>query len=218
MSKQQKNTAAEINKEFIEGKASELHKAADKLKEATRAYFADLEARKAALSKQGADCQEVYDDAMEQRRELAEKIADLTSRGQVDEAAGEYEKLEAMDKEILKIGRKLRLLQNAEVKGDPTLYNAAKTAQDAVHSERTKYTETIKALSVMVREEQKRLEGVEFDLSRTYPGTIGAGADDEFVKVERHFKDLDRVQQEAREKAKAAREAAERDARIVRIG
>ena len=210
-----KITAAGINKERIESEAADLRNAAENLKEASRAYFADLDTRKAALAKQAADYQDIFDDAMEQRRELANTIADLTSRGQVDEAASEYEELEAMDKEIAKIGRKLRLVKSAEVKGDPKLYKTARTAQDTVYEERRKYTETIKALTAVVQEEQKRLEDVARELRFTYPGSVGAGADDEFIKVERHYKDLDRKEREAKEKEKAAREAAEREAHIT---
>lgn len=218
MNTQKKITAAEINKERIESEAADLRNAAENLKEAVRAYFADLDTRKAALAKQAADYQDIFDDAMEQRRELAEKIADLTSRGQIDEAANEYEKLEAMDKEILNIGRKLRLVQNAEAKGDPNLYKAAKAAQDAVYAERTKYTETVRNMTATVEEEKKRLEIMERELRYTRPDAVGAGADDEFTKVDRHYKDLDRAQREAKEKAAAEQAAAARKANTVYFG
>lgn len=215
MNTQKKITAAEINKDRTESEAADLRKAADNLKAAVLAYFADLDTRKAALAKQAEDYQDIFDDAMEQRQELAEKIADLTSRGQIDEAAGEYEKLEDMDKEIVNIGRKLRLVKSATAKGDPKLYKAAKAAQDAVYAERKKYTETVRNMSATVEEEKKRLEMVERELRYTRPDAIGAGADDEFTKLDRHYKDLDRKEREAKEKAKAAREAAEREARIT---
>ena len=64
----------------------------------------------------------------------------------------------------------------------------------------------------------KRLEQLEREMRYVYPGSIGAGADDVFTKVTRHFLDLDRKEREAKEKAAAEREAAEREARITRIG
>lgn len=210
-----KITAAAINKDRIESEAADLRNAAENLKEAARAYFVDLDTRKTALAKQVADYQDVFDDALEQRRALAATIADLTSRGQIDEAASEYEKLEAMDKEIAKISRKLRLVQNAEVKGDPKLYQAAKAAQDAVHTERSKYIETIRDFNNTVQVEKKRLEDLERELKYTRPECVGLASDDEFTKVDRHYKNLDRKEQEAKEKEKAAREAAEREARIT---
>ena len=132
--------------------------------------------------------------------------------------ASEYENLETMDKEIVKLGRKLRLLQNAEVKGDPALYKAAKAAQDAVTAERTKYIETIRAFDSTVRDEKKRLEDMERELRYTHPESVGLGADDEFTKVDRHFRDLDRAQREAKEKAEAERAAAARNANTIYFG
>ena len=214
----QKIKAAEINKDRIESEAADLRNAAENLKAASRAYFEDMETRKAELAKQAADFQDVFNDAMEQRRALADTIADLTSRGQIDEAASEYENLETMDKEIVKLGRKLRLLQNAEVKGDPALYKAAKAAQDAVTAERTKYIETIRAFDSTVRDEKKRLEDMERELRYTHPESVGLGADDEFTKVDRHFRDLDRAQREAKEKAEAERAAAARNANTIYFG
>ena len=213
----QKIKAAAINKDRIESEAADLRNAAENLKAASRAYFEDMETRKAELAKQAADFQDVFNDAMEQRRALADTIADLTSRGQIDEAASEYENLETMDKEIVKLGRKLRLLQNAEVKGDPALYKAAKAAQDAVTAERTKYIETIRAFDSTVRDEKKRLEDMERELRYTHPESVGLGADDEFTKVDRHYRDLDRAQREAKEKA-AAQAGAVRNSNTLYFG
>lgn len=221
MNKQKKFTAAEINMELVESESADLRKAADKLKEAAQAYLSDLDTRKAALEKQAADYQAQLDKATAKRKALAAKIADLTSRGQIDEAAEADAQLEALDKQISTLGRKLRLVNGAELKGDPKLYAAAKAAQDAVNAERTKYTETVKEFAATVSEEQKRLEKVEREMRYVYPGSIGAGADDVFTKVQRHYLDLDRKEREAREKEKEkekekeAREAAERAARVT---
>lgn len=208
MNTQKKFTAAEINMELVESQSTDLRKAADNLKEAAQAYLADLDTRKAALAKQAADYQAQLDKATAQRKALAAKIADYTSRGQIDEAAEADAKLEALDKDISSLSRKLRLVQSAELKGDPKLYAAAQAAQDAVYAERTKYTETVKEFTATVREEQKRLEKLEREMRYVYPGTIGAGADELFNKVKRHYLDLDRKEREAKEKEQEAREAA----------
>ena len=218
MNKQKEFKAAEINKDLIESQAADLRKAADKLKEAAQAYLSDLDTRKAALANQAADYQAQLDKATTQREALAAKIADYTSRGQIDEAAEADAELEALDKHISTLSRKLRLVQRAELKGDPMLYKAAKAAQDAVFAERTKYAETVKAFRTTVREEQDRLEKLERELRYVYPEAVGSSADDVFAKVQRHYLDLDRKAQEAKEKAATDREAAEREARITRIG
>lgn len=213
--KNKKITVAEINMELVENESADLRKSADKLKEAAQAYLSDLDTRKAALEKQAADYQAQLDKATAQRKALAAKVADYTSRGQIDEAAEADAELEALDKDISTLSRKLRLVQSAELKGDPALYKAAKAAQDAVFAERTKYAETVKQFAATVSEEQKRLEKLEREMRYVYPGSIGAGADDVFTKVQRHYLDLDRKEREAKEKAKAEREAAEREARIT---
>lgn len=213
-----KITAAQISKDRIESEAADLRKAADNLKAAAQAYMADLDTRKAALAKQEADYQTQHDDLTAQRKALAAKIADMTSRGQIDEAASEYEKLEKMDREIAKIGRKLRLVQNAEVKGDPKLYAAARAAQDTVYTERTKYIETVRNMTATVEAEKKRLEAVERELRYARPECVGLAADDEFTKVSRHYKELDRAQREAKEKAEAERAAAARNSNTIYFG
>ena len=208
MNKQKKFAASEINIELVEGESADLRKAADKLKEVAQAYLSDLDTRKAALVKQAADYQAQLDKATAKRKALAAKIADLTSRGQIDEAAEADAELETLDKNIATLGRKLRLVKGAELKGDPKLYAAAKAAQDAVTAERTKYKETVKEFAATVSEEQKRLEKLEREMRYVYPEAIGAGAGDVFTKVQRHYLDLDRKEREAKEKEKAAREAA----------
>lgn len=213
--KNKKFTAAEINKDLIENQAADLRKATDKLKEAAQAYLSDLDTRKAALANQAADYQAQLDKATAQRTALAAKIADYTSRGQIDEAAEADAQLEALDKDISTLGRKLRLVQNAELKGDPKLYQAARAAQDAVYAERTKYKETINKFKDTILEEQKRLEAVEREFRYVYPDSVGAGADEVFMKVARHYMELDKKEQEAKAKAAAEREAADREARIT---
>lgn len=210
-----KITAAEINMELVEGESADLRKAADKLKEAALAYLSDLDTRKAALANQAADYQAQLDKATAKRKAIAAKIADYTSRGQIDEAAEADAELEALDKDISTLGRKLCLVKGASLQGDPKLYAAAKAAQDAVNAERTKYAETVKQFAATVSEEQKRLEKLEREMRYVHPGSIGGGADDVFTKVTRHFLNLDRKEREAKEKEKAAREAAEREARIT---
>ena len=215
MNKQKKFAASEINMELVEGESADLRKTADKLKEAAQAYLSDLDTRKAALANQAAAYQAQLDKAAVKRKALAAKITDYTSRGQIDEAAEADAELETLDKNIATLGRKLRLVKGAELKGDPKLYAAAKAAQDVVNAERTKYTETVKQFAATVSEEQKRLEKVEREMRDVYPGSIGAGADEVFTKVQRHYLDLERKEREAKEKAAAERAAAEREACIT---
>ena len=207
--------AAEINAEFITAQQENWRAAAEAAQKAADAYNTDLNTRKAALAQQANGYQTELAKLNAKRKELAAKVNDLSSRGMIDEAAEVDTELEALDKSIAALERKLKLVSTAELKGDPKLYKAAKAAQDAVYAERTKYTETVRALTATVREEQKRLEDVERELRYTYPGSVGAGADEVFHKVQRHYLDLDRKEREAKEKAAAEKAAAEREARIT---
>ena len=130
MNEQKKITAAEITPEFIEEQAAEIKELAQKAKEAADAYMTDLDQRKAALEKQAAEYREQIEAKKKQRKALAGKINDLSSRDKIDEAAEADVKLEALDKVISTLERKLKLVSTAELKGDPELYKAAKEAHN----------------------------------------------------------------------------------------
>lgn len=209
-------TAGEINAEFITTQAGKWQAAANKAKVAAEAYLTDLETRKAALAEQAANYQMELDKLTEQRKALAAKINDLSSRGQIDEAAEADAELEALDKAISTLERKLRLVNTAELKGDPELYRAAKAAHDAAEAERTPYRENIVALQLIVNAELDRLEKVGKELSYAMSRDVGYYAALTFEKANRHFLDIDRMEREAKEKAAAERKAAEADRGVYR--
>lgn len=204
-----KITAGEINAEFITAQAGKWQAAADKAKAAAEAYLADLETRKSALAEQAAGYQAELDKLTLQRKKLAAKINDLSSRGQIDEAAEADAELEALDKSISTLERKLRLVSTAALKGDPALYQVAKTAHDAAEAERTPYRESIAAIQDIVTAEIKRLEEMQTELRYAKDRNPGHYAAQVFERVDRHYRDLDRLEREAAEKAAAERKAAE---------
>ena len=205
----QNTIAAEINGEFIAAQADEWQAAADKAKVAAEAYLTDLETRKAALTEQAAGYKAELSTLTTQRKKLAAKINDLSSRGQIDEATEADTELEALDKAISTLERKLRLVSTAELKGDPKLYKAAKVAHDAAEAERTSYRESITALQDIIAVEIKRLEEMQTELRYARDRDPGRIANSVFEKVDRHYRDLDRLAREAKEKAAAERKAAE---------
>ena len=87
MNEQKKINAAEITPEFIGEQAAEIKGLAQKAKEAADVYMADLDQRKAALEKQAAEYRAQIEAKKKQRKALAGKINDLSSRGKIDEAA-----------------------------------------------------------------------------------------------------------------------------------
>lgn len=212
-----KITAGEINAEFITAQAGKWQTAANTAKAAAEAYLTDLETRKTALAEQAAGYQTELSTLTTQRKKLATKVTDLSSRGQIDEAAEADADLEALDKSITTLERKLRLVSTAELRGDPKLYSAAKAAHDAAEAERAPYRENIATLRQIVTAEIDRLEKVERELSSAISRDVGYYAAQTFEKVNRHYLDLDRREREAKEKAEAERKAAEQAARRTYI-
>lgn len=202
-------TAGEINAEFITAQAGEWQTAADKAKTAAEAYLTDLETRKAALAQQATGYQTELAKLYAKRKELAAKVNDLSSRGMIDEAAEVDTELEALDKSIATLERKLKLVSTAELKGDPKLYIAAKAAHDAAEAERTPYRESIATLQQIVKAEIERLESIQTELGYAMNRDPGRFAANAYEKVDRHYRDLDRLEREAKEKAAAERKAAE---------
>lgn len=216
MNEQKKITAGEINAEFITAQAGEWQAAADTAKTAAEAYLTDLETRKAALVEQAAGYKTELATLTAQRKKLAAKINDLSSRGQIDEAAEADAELEALDKSISTLERKLRLVSTAELKGDPELYKAAKAAHDAAEAERAPYRENIATLRQIVTAEIDRLENMKRELDYAGNRDHGYIANGVYEKVNRHYLDLDRLEREASEKAAAERKAAEAERGSIR--
>lgn len=202
-------TAGEINAEFITAQAGEWQTAADKAKTVAEAYLTDLETRKAALTEQAAGYKAELSTQTTQRKKLAAKINDLSSRGQIDEAAEADAELKKLDKSISTLERKLRLVSTAELKGDPELYRAAKAAHDAAEAERAPYRVKIDTLQQIVKAELERLESMQQELRYARDRDPGRATNSVFEKVNRHYLDLDRLEHEAAEKAAAERKAAE---------
>lgn len=207
--KQENITAADITGEFISAQAREWQAAADKAKAAADAYLADLETRKAALAEQAAVYQTELNKLSTDRKKLAAKVTDLSSRGKIDKAAEADAELETLDKSISVLSRKIRLVNTAELKGDPTLYQAARAAYSAAEAERTPYRVKIDALQQIVESELERLKSMQRELHYARDRNPGYYANAVFDKVNRHYLDLDRLKREAAEKAAAERKAAE---------
>ena len=209
MNEQKKIAAADITTEFIAAQQEKWRAAADAAQKATDAYNTDLNTRKAALAQQATAYQTELAKLNAARKALAAKINDLSSRGMIDEAAEADAELESLDKSISTLERKLRLVSTAELKGDPKLYSAAKAAHDAAEAERTPYRESIATLQQIVKAEIQRLESIQSELGYAMNRDPGQYAASTFTKIDRHYRELDRLECEAAEKAAAERKAAE---------
>lgn len=209
-------TAAEITEEYIEAQTEEIKGLAEKAQEAAAAYMADLDQRKAALEKQATEYREQIEVKKKQRKALAGKINDLSSRGMIDEAAEADLELEALDKTISTLERKLKLVSTAELKGDPKLYKTAQEANTAMVAGQPVYKQNMRDLRAIVEVEQKRLEKMAKELWYVQDRNYGYYANNAFEKVNRHFHDLDRAEREAAERAAADRKARETEKRATR--
>ena len=209
-------TAAEINAEFITAQEGAWKAAADKAKAAAETYLTDLETRRATLEEQSAGYKSELDRLHEQRTSLGATINDLASRGRVDEVLGLDAEMESVCKSIETVERKINILGKAILNGDPELYAAAKAAHDAAAAERTPYRERIYELQRIVTAEIKRLEKMDKELDYARNRDIGYSAAQTFEKVDRHYRDLDRLEREAKERAAAERKAAEAERGVYR--
>lgn len=186
-------TADKINSAFIDQQALSWKSAAEEASLTAQAYLDDISKRKAALTEQADVFQKQLDQLITQRKALAAKINDLSSRGKIDDATKADLELEALDKSITTLERKLRLVNSAELKGDPELYQAAKSARDAMNAEYTPYRRNCSELIQIVEKEISRLESVKKDLWYAYDRNYSYHAERLFSKVDQHFHDLDRV-------------------------
>ena len=217
MNEEKKITAAVITPEFIEDQAAEIKELAQKAKEAADAYMADLDQRKAALEKQAAEYREQIETKKKQRKALAGKINDLSSRGMIDEAAEADVALEALDKAITTLERKLKLVNTAELKGDPELYKAAQEANASMVAGQPIYRQNMRDLRAIVEAEMERLEKIKKELWYAEDRNHGYYAGNSFEKVDRHYRDLDRIEREAKERAAAERAAAAQTSTVRHI-
>ena len=207
-------TANKITPEIIQMQAADWREAADRAAQAASAYLADIEERKATLQAQAQEYKTAFDALTAERKTLAANIIDLSSRGEIDAVNEADARLAIIDRELATVGRKLKIVNAAEPKGDPTLYTAAKDAHDAMEACHVPYINRIDTLALVVDKEIKRLQEVREELSRVRTISPGYHATKSFNLVERHYKDLDRIEREVSEKAAAERkaQAAERGA------
>lgn len=204
-------TAGDITAEFIEEQAAEWKESAGKAMEAAEAYLSDVQSRKATLQTQQREYDAALNKIKKERADIADRIVDLSSRGQIEEAAEDDAYLETLDREIAGIGRKLRVLSVADPKGDANLYKTAKDAYDAMGDHRTTYRERIGELQQIVSMEIARLETMSKELSYAMDRDPGQYAANKYNLAYRHFHDLDRADREAAERAAADRKAKEKE-------
>ena len=209
MENQNTITPTAITSEYIATMTEDWDAAAKKAMEAADLYLADVQNRQHALAEQAKQYEVRLCEMRDERKKLAATVNDLSSRCDFDAAEKAELQLETLDKDIASLSRKVRLVNSAELKGDPELYRAAKAAHDAAEAHRLPYRQRMGELHSIVKDEIKRLEAVEKEIPYATNRNPGQFANDRFEKVDRHYRELDRIEQEYREKAEAERKAQE---------
>ena len=204
-----KITASEITPDYIDTLAADWKTAAERAAEAAAAYMDDVETRNQTTAKQIQKSEDTLSTATKERAEVLDKIRDLYSRGQEAEAKEQEKKLAAYDSRISVAKRTLSILSGSTCSGDTKLYIAAKDAAQAMKDCRTPYLEQLTELQYIVKAEIERLERVYAELTNAAGRDPGYYATAAFDRVDRHYRDLDRLKKEAAEKAAADRKARE---------
>ena len=199
--------AEEITAETIEQQANAWKQATAEAKDASAAYTADLAARKAVLSQRAAEYQKQVDDLRVARKTRAAEVNDLTSRDRFDEAVEAELRVEKLDKTISMLERKIQMVSSAELKGDPGCYEVAKQAHEKAEAERQKCADALSQLYQTAQAEISRLREVMTRITNMSSYVCAYGPDDGFDAVDRHFRELDRIEREARERWQAEQAA-----------
>lgn len=147
-------------------------RAHDAIMKAVEDYWADIARRKAALDKQAAEyderivqLQETLDDLENQSRTAA-SIMDL------DAAAAYDEQADPIRAELETVQRKRRIIDSAELKGDPEIYQRLEDAQERYALVRPicerAHAETLKALRNAADQLDRLAKGAAHRTAKTY--------------------------------------------------
>lgn len=96
---------------------------------AMQEYEKDLQTRQTAIDKQVSELEATISTLTAQIDALEEKSRDAASRGDLDTAADFDEQAETVRKDLSIAQRKRRIATGAELKGDPSLFDAVKAAR-----------------------------------------------------------------------------------------
>lgn len=160
MHNQKTLTAAEITQEMIASALDPWRAALENAQSAFQAYWDDVERRKATLDEQAQGYLAEINNLTAKRKNMAPKINYLASKGQIEEAAAVELELVNIDKLIIDLQRKLKLISSAELHGDIQLYHAAETAYQAAIDQGKKYNDYLNELAKIVNEERSRLSAL----------------------------------------------------------
>lgn len=212
-----------ITEELLAAQAEQLTAAQETASAAFAAYHDDLNTRRQALEQQTNEYSAQIEILRKKGAELSAQINDFSSRGEIDAAAEADAQFEAIEREISTLERKKRLAGATKLKGDGRLYQAAKEALDILTHEHEVYYECMAQIRAVALDEKDRLLKIATSTENLmqYQTQTLEQKNKAFEKIDRHFRDLDRIEKEAREhyveeyKRKEAEAAAKRNIRVI---
>lgn len=170
-----------------------------------RDYLNDVDIKRSRIDAQ-AERYAAELTAMEvSEKQLASQISQSVVQGDLDEVTRLENELDALEGRINGLKKKQSLMNGVTVQGDPDLYTACKSAMGETDAEAEKYRQALENLKIAAAKEADRLSKVSEEIGRvlgvcsmygyTRPNFAGS-AHAEFTKVERHYRDLDRIEAE----------------------
>lgn len=185
-----------------------------------KSYLDDVAAKKARitaqLDKYTAELHEL--EALEKEQGAA--VAQAVACGDVSEAAKLEAELDATTAKIAAIAKKMDLIQGVPIQGDAALFESCGKSMDKTVNAAESYRDRLMRIHAAVKADAERLDKIAnaINYALVYSGQwvtrpdFAREATAEYRKVERHYNDLDRKEEEAKREA-AEREKAEREKR-----
>lgn len=208
-----------ITTEMIETERTRLDEHKEKTVSLCQKYLDDLAEKEDRITTQINAYAEELSKLEKQEQEQSKKVAQAIANGEAAAAATAEAELDNIENKLTAIRKKEMLIKGAAIKGDSSLYADCVEAWKKTEEEAKNYEQRLRALLDQAREEQKRIEDTVKQFERTL-GMYKSGywgspdftgeARTVFTRVDRHYRELDRKEQEAKEwTAKEKREAEE---------
>ena len=206
-----------ITEESIETLRADLDAKQQATIESCKAYMDDVATQDGRIKAREAAYQEQLEKLQVLEKKQGAAVAQAVAKGKQSAADQAEAELDATDEKIAALKKKRALMSGAAAKGEPELYAKAKADMEAATAAAEEYRANLAALRDAIEQEKERLEKMSDRLRFMLFGPIqypsstnfAAAAQSAFTKVDRHYKDLDRIEAEAAQKAKEQRKAEE---------
>lgn len=208
------NTGA-ITAEEIETQRADLDKKIAIAVESCKAYMEDVDTQNGRIKAKAAKYATELAELETLEKKHGASVAQAVAKGEQSKADAAEAELDKTAEKIAAVKKKCDLMTGATAKGERALYDKAKAAMEAADAAAEEYREHLESLQNAIVQEKQRLEKLAENISNMMSNgfygrrDFASSARSAFTKVERHYKDLDRKEAEARQKWKEQRKADE---------